>query len=78
MSKADEILGGIQRIKSATANVAQDIRNLGSKIEAGMSQAQVDAILAEVNASADALEAVAAETEDETTDPETPEEEGEE
>lgn len=79
MSNFQTLLNQVGRIKSATANVAQDVRNLTAKITTGMTQEQVDALAAELEATASQLEAVADETEDETTEEEeAPEEETEE
>ncbi len=60
MSKADDANLKLDRINTATNNIAEDIRTL--KVSAGMTQAEADAVNERLEATATALEGIAAET----------------
>ena len=62
MTKADDANAALDRINTATNNIAADIRGL--KVEPGMTQAEADAVNARLSGVADTLEALAAETPD--------------
>lgn len=67
MTKAEDANAKLDRINAATTNIAADIRGL--KVAAGMTQAEADAVNARLESTATALEAIAAETPDETAPP---------
>ncbi len=64
MTKADDANVKLDRINTATNNIAEDIRGL--KVQAGMTQAEADAVNLRLESTATALEAIAAETPDAT------------
>lgn len=67
MTKADDANAKIDRIITATSNIAADIRSL--KVTAGMTDAEADAVNARLESTASSLEAIAAETPDEPAPP---------
>lgn len=64
LMNAADLNAKLDRVNDATNNLAADIRTLIGQIGTGMSQADVDAVGARLEASAAALEALAAETPD--------------
>lgn len=64
LMNAADINAKLDRVNDATNNIAADIRTLVGQIGTGMTQAEVDAVGARLEASATALEALAAETPD--------------
>lgn len=64
LMNAADLNAKLDRVNDATNNLAADIRTLIGQIGTGMTQAEVDAVGARLEASATALEALAAETPD--------------
>jgi len=64
MADVKTLTAKLDEIDTATSNIAADIRTLQGQIGTGMSQADVDAVQARLDATATALEAIAAETPD--------------
>ena len=62
MSKMDELKAQLDRIDTATNNIANDIRTLSAKIGTGLSDADVTNLQTELEAAAVKLEGVAAQT----------------
>jgi len=64
LMNAADLNATLDRVNEATNNIAADIRTLVSQIGVGMTQAEVDALGARLLATADTLDAIAAETPD--------------
>lgn len=64
MGKIDELNAKLDRIDTATNNIAADLRALKDQIGTGMSDADVEAVNTRLESTAVALEGIAAETPD--------------
>jgi chromosome segregation ATPase len=64
MARATDLDAKLDRINTATNNIAEDIRNLKGQIGTGMTQAEVDAVNDRLETTATALEAIAVATPD--------------